>query len=264
VTTANRPYIGICDFPTSIQALALSKMMSAESNPLSQRLLMVGVMISRKTLNGIPSKWTKVWPPKEQLRRIFVQHHRAFNCLHYADFDGEDVFLNLLRASTFGGPNLDALQLDMIWPDINALWDFRDTREDLKIVLQVNSRAMEQLDNDPERVALRIEEYSPAINYVLLDKSMGRGQGMDAQALLPYCRAIRACTPELGLAVAGGLGPDTLHLAEPVVDEFPDVSLDAQGQLRVNGSSLDPIDWGRAVIYLKRAVKMFAGEVRRV
>lgn len=254
------PYIGICDFPTAIQALAMSKLMSVESNPLSHRLLMVGIMISRKTLNGIPSKWTKIWPQNRYLRDIFVQHHRAFNCLHYADFDGEDVLLNLTRAASCGGPNLDALQLDMIWPNIDDLWTFRDVWPDLKIVLQVNSRAMAQLDDDPERVALLIEEYSPTINYILLDKSMGRGQGLDAPALLPYCRAIRECTPELGLAVAGGLGPDTLQLIEPIAEEFPDVSIDAQGQLRNSGNSMDPIDWGRATLYLKQAIKMLEGK----
>ncbi|MFH1047029.1 MAG: hypothetical protein V1738_01900 [Patescibacteria group bacterium] len=187
---------------------------------------------------------------------IFTRHHRVLNCLHYADFDGLDVIVNLIHATHFGGPNLDALQLDMIWPDIDALWYFRDLRTDLKIILQVNAHALDQLDNDPEKVALLIEQYSPAINYVLLDKSMGRGLGLDAAALLPFCRAIRACTPELGLTVAGGLGPDTLQLIQPLIEEFPDISIDAAGQLRANGSSLDPIDWPRAAQYLKQAVKL--------
>ncbi len=254
-----RPYIGICDFETSEQIMHFSKMMSARSSLLSDRLMMAGVMISRKTLNGIPSKWAAVWPPKEKLCDIFARHHRALNCLHYADFDGKDVLVNLILACTFGGPNLDALQIDMIWPDREALWDFRDIRSDLKIVLQVNSRAMALQDDDPEKVALLIEQYSPAINYVLLDKSMGRGRGMDAGALLPYCRAIRTCTPEIGLAVAGGLGPDSLHLLGPIIEEFPDVSIDAQGQLRKSGSSLDPIDWSRAEKYLHDAMTIFEG-----
>lgn len=256
------PYIGICDFPNSKKVKVMSEIMAEKSLPMSRRLLMAGVMISRKTMNGIPSKWTDVWPDKNDLRNIFYRHHRTLNCLHYADFEGKDVLTNLVRASTFGGPNLDALQLDMIWPDIDALWDFRDLRSDLKIILQVNERAMSMQGDDPEKVALLIEQYSPAINYVLLDKSMGRGKGLDAQALLPYCRAIRQCTPELGLAVAGGLGPDSLDLLDPIIAEFPNISIDAQGQLRVDGNSMKEIDWGRAALYLSRAIDLFENQNR--
>ncbi|MBU0625337.1 hypothetical protein KKF05_03270 [Patescibacteria group bacterium] len=256
-----KPYIGICDFLSGSQALAMARLLSAESHPLSLRQLMVGVMISRKTLNGIESKWTAVWPPKEQLAGIFVQHHRVFNTLHYADDEGVDVLLNLMRATHFGGPNLNAVQLDMIWPDPDSLFIFGDARPDLKVILQINSRAFAAVNDDPIKLRQRLETYSGALDYVLLDKSMRRGLGLDAVGLLPYLRELHDRLPDLGLTVAGGLGPNTLDLIEPIVKEFPGVSIDAQGQLRSSGNALDPIDWGRAALYLKQAIKLFAGEV---
>ena len=74
---------------------------------------------------------------------------------------------------------------------------------------------------------------------------------MDADELLPYLRAIATQFPWLQLAVAGGLG--RMSLVEPIVREFPDISIDAQGRLRPSGSALDPIDWGMAETYLREA-----------
>jgi len=258
-----KPYIGITDFESSAQAIAMVKVLSANSGVDSRRLLMVGVMMSRKTLNGLPTKWASVWPPKDRLAEIFAVHHRIVNTLHYADYDGEDVLMNLLAAARLGGIGLDAIQLDMVWPDPDALFTFCDARPNLKIVLQVGADALDMFDNDPGRVAQMLTEYNGALDYVLLDKSMGRGLGLSAAVLLPFLREIRARLPGLGLAVAGGLGPDTLHLIEPIVEEFPDISIDAQRQLRRSGDAKDPIDWGRATLYIQRAAQIFAEALQR-
>jgi hypothetical protein len=255
---SNHPYIGICDFESGQQAQTMARLLTNESHPLSTRLLMVGVMISRKILNGIETKWSTVWPPKEKLASIFGNFPRVFNTLHYADYDGIDVWRNLLTAARFGGVNLDALQLDMIWPNIEDLYLFRDARPNLKIVLQISSRALAAVDDDPIKLCRRLEEYAGTLDYILLDKSMGRGLGLDAATLLPYLREVHTRIPDLALAVAGGLGPNTLHLIEPIVREFPDISIDAQSQLRGSGNAMDPIDWGRAALYLQRAVKLFS------
>lgn len=258
-----RPYVGICDFESAAQATAMAKVLAANGGADAERRLMVGVMMSYKTLNGLPTKWAGVWPDKDELSSIFIPHHRALNTLHYADYDGIDVLMNLLRAAGYGGFDLDAVQLDMIWPPVDDIMTFSDARQDLRIILQVNSRSLEMAGDDPTRVVERLSAYNGALDCVLLDKSMGRGKGMDAQALLPYLRAIRSGIPDLHLAVAGGLGPDTLHLVEPIVEEFPDVSIDAQGQLRKSGDSRDPIDWGRATLYVQRAMQMFAEAIRQ-
>ena len=252
-----KPYIGITDFTDPTQATVMAKVLTANSGVDRDRQLMVGVMMSRKTLNDLPTKWAKIWPSREKIARIFTLHHRVMNTLHYADYDGIDVLHNLLAAARCGGVGLDAIQLDMIWPDPDALFTFCDARPNLKIVLQVGADALNMFDNDPVRVAQMLTEDNGALDYVLLDKSMGHGLGLSVAVLLPFLREIRTRLPGLGLAVAGGLGPETLHLVEPIVDEFPDVSIDAQGQLRPSGDAKDPIDWGRATLYIERAAQLF-------
>ena len=86
---------------------------------------------------------------------------------------------------------------------------------------------------------------------------MGKGLGMDAMGLRFFAWAVRERFPLLGIAAAGGLGPDTLNLVEPLVREFLNISIDAQGKLRPSGSALDPIDWKMAAKYIVRAVWMF-------
>jgi hypothetical protein len=213
--------------------------------------------MSRKTLLGLETKWAAVWPAKERLAGIFIPHPRALNTLHYADFEDTDpdLLLNLTHAANFGGSHLNALQLDMVWPNAKVIRQFRTLRPDLKIILQISGRSMEQEQNDPDRVAVRVQTYDAMIDYVLLDQSMGRGLTLDP-GLIHYLRAIRARSPDLGLAVAGGLGPYQLDVLKPIIAEFPDVSIDAYSRLRRSGNAMDPIDWGLAALYLNQAIRL--------
>jgi hypothetical protein len=251
------PYIGITDFMTEAQSRTALDLFEQLGGPRGGRKLMVGVMMSYKTLNGLPTKWTAAFPWNEDVAGIFVRHPAAYNTLHYADYDGVDVGENLALAAAFGGPDLDAIQLDMVWPDPDVVRRFRDVHPAIEIVLQANAVALGQVGNDPAKFIAMIDDYGPCLDHVLLDKSMGRGLGLDAQALLPFARALAEKRPDLGIAAAGGLGPDTLGLVEPLVREFPRISIDAQSKLRPSGSALDPIDWMMARQYLERAIDMF-------
>lgn len=234
------PYIGITDFENFEQVERMRAVFNAHAVP-GKRRLHVGVMMSYKTLRNIETKWLKVFPPKESITRIFASSE-TMNCLHYADYTLTDVEQSLVDAIGYGGAGMNALQLDMIWPDpylvSNALnvWNKK-----IEVILQIGSNALELMGDNPEEVVERLHEYEGIIHYVLLDKSMGRGLGMDADALLPFARAIRKAFPGLGIAAAGGLGPTSLNLVQPLFREFPDVSIDAQSKLRPSSNALDPI-----------------------
>ncbi|OGD61062.1 hypothetical protein A3A71_02385 [Candidatus Berkelbacteria bacterium RIFCSPLOWO2_01_FULL_50_28] len=253
------PYIGITDFTTIGQVREMIKLF--RSNQLSglNRMLHVGVMMSYKTLHGIPSKWQAAFPAKENIAAIFGPS-MAYNCLHYADYDNNpDLWKSLDKAISFGGLYIDALQLDMVWPDPGQVANGVDLcRKPIEVILQIGKNALDEVDNDPRAVVGKLADYEGVIHRVLLDKSMGKGLGMDAGALIPFARAIRERFPTLGIGAAGGLGPETIHLVEPLVREFPDLSIDAQGRLRPSGNALDPIDWKMAGTYLTKAQQIFA------
>jgi len=60
----------------------------------------------------------------------------------------------------------------------------------------------------------------------------------------------------MGLGVAGGLSPTTLDLVRPLTNEFPDLSIDAEGRLR---TPEDHLDLAVSSEYLRKAFEMFNG-----
>ena len=253
------PYIGITDFTDFGQVQEMLRVFNAHRSHESNRVLHVGIMMSHKTLHGIPSKWQNAFPPKDRIASIFSLDE-VYNCLHYADYDNSpDLWKSLATAISYGGIGIHALQLDMIWPDPGEIaHGVRTSHKQIEVVLQIGKNALEEVDNDPRRVVERLGDYEGVIHRVLLDKSMGKGLGMDADGLIPFARAIRESFPMFGIGAAGGLGPKTIQLVEPLIAEFPDLSIDAQGRLRPSGSALDPINWCMAGEYLAKALQLLA------
>jgi hypothetical protein len=255
-----KSYIGITDFTGFEQVAQMLEAFQRYKPNGSQRVLHVGVMMSYKTLNGIETKWSKAFPSKEMIADIFRQSdEEVYYCLHYADYDHKTRVADLARAIEYAGPWVNALQLDMPWPNPEVVArGIHAARRQIEVILQVGKSAIEEANNDPSEVVRRLEDYRGVIHRVLLDKSMGQGLGMNASSLLPFARAISEHFPALGLGAAGGLGPETMHLVKPLVAAFPDLSIDAQGKLRPSGNALDPIDWGMAENYLAKAHELFA------
>lgn len=254
-----KPYIGITDFMTRDQTLEALGYFHAVTRFKMSHKLMVGVMMSYKTLHKQPTKWAGAFPKSANVSEIFVSHPLAFNTLHYADYTNSDVAESIAHAILYGGVNLHALQLDMVWPDKKDIATTVVSQDrPISVILQVGSKAMAEVDDDPIKVIQKLRDYGDTIDGVLFDKSMGQGKPMDAQVLMPYVEEVYEHLPRLRVAVAGGLGPDTMHVVEPIVARFPDISIDAQERLRPSGSALDPIDWELANKYLEEASKMFA------
>jgi len=254
--TMHIPYIGITDFMNFEQVQRMLAVFKANLGPAQNRRLHVGVMMSYKTLHGIETKWTKAFPPKDTIADIFGSD-KTMNCLHYADYDAIDVFQSLAQAISFGSIYINALQLDMVWPDPRHVSSaVHASRKQLEVILQVGKNAIEQAKNDPKEVVERLRDYEGVADHVLLDKSMGRGLGMDAVGLMPFIGAIKSAFPDLGIVVAGGIGPTSMNLLMPIVREYHGISIDAQGKLRPSGSALDPIDWDMAETYLINALHL--------
>lgn len=249
-------YIGITDFTTKFETKRILDFARNHIPVWAQKRIMVGVMMSYKTLNNIDTKWTSVFPIKETVSDIFIKDPLLMNTLHYADYNEVNFEVNLAKATVLSGKNLDAIQLDMVWPDPQVIKDYRKLYPEIEIVLQINGNALHICGNNERIVSNEISKYGDCIDYVLLDLSMGQGKKMNSKVLSLFGKQIQEDHPELGLAFAGGLGPHTIDLIDPTIELFgSDISIDAQGQLRESGSALlDPIDWNRAEIYLEKSI----------
>ncbi len=257
------PYIGMTDVPNAEWLASMLQHYRRCGGEMLEHRLHAGVMTSYKILNGLETSWSKVWPAPAKIAEIFVPDPRVMNVIHYADYEDSDRDLagTLMRVAELGGPHLHALQLDMPWPDVAALKAFKTRCPTIDVILQVGQVALARASNDVDETINRLRLCDDSIECVLLDLSMGRGKGLNADLLRPFILAIRSRLPHLRITVAGGLGPDTLHLVAPLVREFPSISIDAQGQLRPSGSSKDAIDHERAERYLQGAVEMFLATV---
>lgn len=252
------PYIGITDFMNLGQVRRMQRLFKRHLAPASKRKLHVGVMMSRKTLYGLETKWANVFPPKENIAKIFSSR-KTMNCLHYADF-GNDAKLSqsLARAISFGGKGINALQLDMVWPDPDRVAKgLLFCGRPIEVILQVNTVSLKKVRDSPKNLIKKLKRYDGIIQRVLLDKSMGQGQWMDPAEMLIYIQTINDELPELGIGVAGGISPKRIILLAELAKRFPNISIDAQGQLRPSGSALDPIDWKIAGRYIIEALKFF-------
>lgn len=217
--------------------------------------------MSYKTLHGIPTKWEKAFPPKKAIADIFSSDE-VYNCLHLVDYAGMPFLgrKTLAPALEYAGEHVTAVQLDMIWPHPSQiLLGVHTSRKDPEVILQLGRKALDAIKNDPKLLIEKLHDYDGGvIHRVLLDKSGGEGRGMDAEKLLPFAHAIKRHLPELGLVVAGGLGPEDkdIGLVKPFIKEFPDVSIDAQNKLKPHGDPLEPTDWGLAGRYLFKALQL--------
>jgi hypothetical protein len=253
------PYIGITDFTTFEQVARMSQVMDRHKPRNSTLKLHVGVMMSYKTLYGIPTKWQSVFPENERVASIFGSKG-VYNCLHFADHDNNpDLAGSIFDAISFCGDNVHAVQLDMTWPDPEEISrGVEAAGKPIEIILQIGTAAFGDVCDDPQRLVNQLQKYNGVIHRVLLDKSMGKGVGMDAKSLVPFALAIQKAYPNIGIGAAGGLGPDTTHLAIPLVKAIKNLSIDAQGRLRASGSALDPINWGMAKRYLVKAISLLS------
>lgn len=231
------PYVGITGFTSRNEVYAVSDSMIAED---SSRLLMVGVLASKKTLSGQKNKWPNRYPRVQDISGIFAQNEGVLNLIHYSTDNHHEnphfLIDELIQMSQLGGPFFHGFQLNIAWPSSRAIAEFRKHVVMNKvIVLQIGGKALKKdgvVDYSPQELAEKVSWYEHIVDYVLLDPSGGYGVPFDTEKARAYLKAIQAANLNLGLGVAGGLSPTTLHLVEPLLSDFPELSWDAEGRLR--------------------------------
>lgn len=246
------PYIGITGFMFLNEVSHVLKVIPANAN----RLVMIGVLASLKTMRGIRNKWPNRYPTMDKIAGIFSDHLRALNLIHYNTKELDTLGDQLIAMTEFGGRNLHGFQLNIAWPSPTVLVSYRKTRPMKQLVLQIGGHAFEMVNHSPEKLASKVAEYNGLVEYVLLDPSGGYGKPFDPKRTHEYLEALRAENLDIGLGIAGGLSPTTLNLVEPIVKELPELSIDAEGRLR---TLEDHLDLNLASEYLIKALSMFNG-----
>lgn len=250
------PYIGVTGFTKPKEVSVALRAFPKDRS----RKIMVGAVVTWKSLRALPMKpkWAKQAPDPASLGGLFLNDERAVNLAHYSTEEGQEssVLADMLKVHGLAGPNFHGFQLNLAWPHVTHLIAYRETMGwNYRVVLQLGQKAIEQAGGTPQSVANMLFRYANFINDVLFDPSGGLGKPFDTERAREFLSAIAEQGWNLGLGVAGGLSSDSLNLVEPLIAEFPKLSIDAQGRLRNAENELDI----RAVrTYLAKALRLLA------
>lgn len=235
------PYIGVTGFTNKAEVSAALD--TFDSLPdWGLRMFMVGVLASSKTLAGKTNKWPNRYPHVYDIATLFPPHRRTLNLIHYSTDDRQTLHDQLRQLMRFGGMNLDGFQLNICWPEPSSItMPVRAVPTEKRVVLQLGRGALEEMGNNPEAIAKRLDAYRGLITDVLVDASGGRGIPMDLEPTHSYVRAISTRHPHFRIGVAGGLSSQTIGQLKPLTRHnlFPRLSVDAEGRLRTAEDHLD-------------------------
>lgn len=246
-----KPYIGITGFMKKIEVLDVLSSMPERCD----RLLMVGVLASRKTLYGLGNKWPNRYPKVGDIYSIFVNDSRALNLIHYAADSADDLYEEMMALTDLGGTNCHGLQLNVAWPPPETIYKYRKEHPQKVIVLQAGPRALSAISDSSAELAKKVfSEYSHLVDYVLIDPSGGRGKSLDPQITRGYLEHLSRAAAPLDVVLAGGLGPAGLSAISALATAYPWISIDAEGRLR---NSRDNLDLTIAKSYLAEAIEIF-------
>lgn len=249
-----RPYIGITGFMSAEEV----SYVRFHTGDLHGRDLMVGVLASSKTLAGQPNRWPGRFPPIAKIRYIFPPREEGvLNLVHYSTDEPASLQQQLQELRDVAGPHCHGFQLNVTWPDPCQL---QLADRSVRFVLQIGKAAIAQEQNSPVRVAKRIfNEYEGLIHYVLFDMSGGYGVPIDLPFAMKFVRALVDYTPLMGIGVAGGLSSTTVHQVAPIMQYYPQLSIDAEGGLRTHKDALDVVE---ASAYVSQSLYQFAAARR--
>ena len=258
------PYIGVTGFMSRAEVNEALAMIPEGST----HRLMVGILMSSKTFTGLPNKWPGRYPKKEAAADIFIDDPRALNLIHYNTDNRDQLHHELTDITRFvGADRFDGFQINMRWPCATELRNYQSIFPDKIIVMQVGGGALEDVGRIGHLGGLLYLCYdhraccSWIVDSILIDPSGGKGMPLNAEEGAVHLRDVRDHyhTKEIGIGIAGGLGPETLHLIEPLMREFPDLSIDAEGRLRTPQPE-DALDLEKMRNYLKGAYALLEGE----
>lgn len=249
------PYIGVSGVVNTEQQAQLEAYADDLGLYDAGRKLALGVKATHKTQymdteNQYGSDWYPVGEagisdaltPSEGSLRV-AQVYLDVN--YVGDEDYRREFIKRLRSR--GAKWLQAVQFDMLpWHSNHDMWKFIDEVKDtgLEVLLQVHKNAMEDLG--PHDTAIRLGAYAYLLDYVLFDSSHGTGKRLDAESLVPFVDEAYSIVSSnyTGIAIAGGLNSHNVqHDLPKIVNKFPQISWDAEGQLHpVNDDSRRSLD----------------------
>jgi hypothetical protein len=169
----------------------------------------------------------------------------------HCDFSAEIPFETIVfRNLELTAGCVQGLQLNILpWMETDFAPLFSEVKRrypQVALMLQAHRRIMD--DYTPAQLCDRLRDLP--IDYIFFDPSQSRGIGYEVSGMISYVDAVYRQYPNLGVAVAGGLGGQTMEvLFGPLATSYPGISCDAFGKL--NDPSTGTLSWPAVDSYLQ-------------
>jgi hypothetical protein len=265
-------YVGVSGVVSPEQQAQLNTLFQETGLGATDRILAFGVKATHKAqFNSQPNKYGDAWYPvggaqfRQALESTEGTRSMAIAQAYFEPKSIDDPWYRTMFSNHIfkeGAPWIDGIQFDLLpWhykPELFTFLEELKAKHDTKILLQVHEPAMELMG--PKRVIKKLGEHAGALDYILFDASHGKGERLNVGALSKFLR--RAYDSEelqgVGIALAGGLDGSIIEEELPtILNEFPDISWDAEGRLHPeNGTSQRPLDMAIVKTYMDASNKV--------
>lgn len=245
-------YVGVTGFTTTDEVRAACSV----AREVTARSLMVGVLVSAKTLRGQTNRYPLRYPTVDRIADLFAAGGpNALNLIHYCDTAPPtwDVIAELREV---GGPRLHGFQFNGAWPEPETLGKLVDGFLSLcgecpRIVLQVRPG-----------FARKYNAFPFGVTDVLLDGSGGRGTPLDVAWIEEASTWFRRYLPGYNVGIAGGLEAESLTAPAltPTVERLirAGASTDAEGRLRDDAPGGGRMDMAKVAAYIRAVASLTA------
>ena len=250
-----QPYIGVSGIAHYEQHGEIKNIAIRERPDLLGYFVMVGVQASGKTqVLDVPNTKGQMWHPVgESIADAAANEDSGLTKPYiHVFFDGkselEQGVANVMRRTRH---YVQGIQFNgLAWLDIDYrpfMHVFNEVYPNQSIILQAGNVTLDNHSASEVADALK----TMPVDYLLLDASGGYGKQMDLDRIRSYVDEIYQRQIPVGVTVSGGLEAQNVEqLIGQLMEEYRDLSCDAESRLRKGPKGLSEIDMSAVDEYL--------------
>jgi len=167
------PFIGVTGFVNPSQIEIVKGRIEEDCKDLK---FFAGTLLNPDILKGKKENGpgNRFFPDVNLLPEIFLKKPNLFNIVHFYSTDQKTLLSDMLKITELAGKNLDGFQLNMNWPNVKDIEEYRKMFPEKIIMLRVNWDALETVSYLSGLLAEKIsQEYKNLVDYILLDYEDG-------------------------------------------------------------------------------------------
>jgi hypothetical protein len=237
-------YIGVAGYKHLHEVVAsdnfFRKAIEYHPSPIATELkLMIGILVSSKTLSGATNRWSNVYAPVSQIPELTTLNpNHLLYTVHYNTDDAVTVDEQIDQIMQLSS-TIDAIQLNISWVNPIKIQKVRRKYPNLRIILQIGLQALKDINTEGDiYLGDALRAYAgdiggeAIIDDFLIDQSEGNKRPIDVWRTFACIADVKIPTG-IHAGVAGGLRGETVRELRGLIRRLQrPLNMDAQGGVR--------------------------------